>query len=86
MQEDPPAGGTGPERLPTVEHMRKVVSLFSALARGDRGSIPKLTKEMTLEQGTLACFAVGELLMRQLVALSGKSVEDVAAQLALEIR
>jgi hypothetical protein len=30
--------------------------------------------------------AVWELLMRHLVALSGKSAEDVAAQMALEIR
>jgi ribose 1,5-bisphosphokinase PhnN len=70
---------------PTVEHMRRVVGLFAALARGSRHSIPELTSEMTLEQGTLACFAVGQLLMQRLVMASGKSLEDVAAQLALEV-
>jgi hypothetical protein len=85
MRDEPPADGNGVDKGPTVEHMRKVVGLFAALARGARHSIPELTEGMTLEQGTLACFAVGETLMQRLVAVSGKSVEDVAAQLALEI-
>ena len=85
MAEHPPADGNGVDKGPTVEHMRRIVGLFAALARGDRRSIPQLTETMTLEQGTLACFAVGELLMRRLVALSGKTIEDVAAQLTLEV-
>lgn len=78
------ADGNGVNKGPTVEHMRRVVALFAALARGARHTIPELTQEMTLEEGTLACFAVGQLLMQQLVVASGKSLEDVAAQLALE--
>jgi hypothetical protein len=78
------ADGNGVNKGPAVEHMRRVVGLFSALATGARASIPELTDGMTLEQGALACFAVGELLMRKLVDLSGKSIEDVAAQLTLE--
>ena len=80
-----PADGNGVDMGPTVDHMRKVVGLFSALARGARHSIPELTRDMTLEQGTLACFAVGQHLMQRLVEVSGKTLEDVAAQLALEI-
>lgn len=84
MSDSRPADGNGVDKGPTVEHLRRVVALFTALARGARHSIPELTADMTLEQGTMACFAVGELLMRRLVAVSGKSAEDVAAQLALE--
>ena len=80
-----PADGNGVDMGPTVDHMRKVVALFAALARGARHSIPELTCDMTLEQGTLACFAVGQHLMQRLVEASGKSLEDVAAQLALEV-
>lgn len=86
MPQRPPADGNGVNKGPTVEHMRRIVGLFAALARGDRRSISQLTGEMTLEQGVYACFAVGELLMRRLVVASGKTIEDVAAQLALEIR
>ena len=70
---------------PSVQHMQTVVALFSALARGARHVIPELTAQMTLEEGTLACFAVSQLLMQRLVQLSGKSIEDVAAQMALEL-
>ena len=80
-----PADGNGVDKGPTVEHMRRAVALFAALARGARYSIPELSAGMTLEQGTRACFAAGELLMRKLVEASGKTIEDVAAQLSLEV-
>ena len=70
---------------PPIEHLRAVVALFAALARGARHRIPELTQHMTLEEGTMACFAVSQFLMQRLVQVTGKSVEDVAAQLALEI-
>lgn len=78
-------GGESPAAGPPVEHLRAVVALFAALARGARHRIPELTAHMTLEEGTLACFAVSSLLMQRLVQVSGKSIEDVAAQLALEL-
>lgn len=78
-------GGPSLAAGPPVEHLRTVVALFAALARGARHLIPELTAQMTLEEGTLACFAVSQLLMQRLVQVSGKSVEDVAAQLALEL-
>lgn len=79
------ADRNGVDKGPTVENLRRVVGLFAALARGARDSIPELTAHMTLEEGAMACFAVGQLLMRRLVEVSGKSIEDVAAQLALEV-
>jgi hypothetical protein len=79
------ADGNGVNKGPTVEHLRSAVALFAALANGARHSIPELIGHMTLEEGTLACFAVGQLLMQHLVRVSGKSIEDVAAQLALEV-
>ncbi len=79
------ADGNGVDKGPKVEHLRNVVGLFAALARGARHSIPELTAQMTLEEGATACFVVGQLLMQRLVDVSGKSIDDVAAQLALEV-
>ena len=79
------ADANGVDKGPTVEHLRSVVALFAALARGTRQSIPDLTSQMTLEQGALACFAVGQHLMQRLVEATGKPIEDMAAQLALEM-
>ena len=78
--------GTGTEgNGPDLRHLQRVVALFLALARGDRPSIQGLTRDMTLEQGTLACFAVGQLLLGHLARATGKSLEDLAAQLSLEM-
>ena len=76
-------GGT--TDVPQVRHLHEVLRLFLALAQGDRAAIKALTREMTLEQGTLACFAVGQLLLRHLAQATGKSLEDLAAQISLEV-
>ena len=79
------SGGAGDNNLPQTEQLQKVLKLFQALAQGDRLSIRRLTNDMTLEQGTLACFAIGQLLLRHLVQATGKSIEELAAQIALEV-
>jgi hypothetical protein len=76
------AGSAG---IPQVRQLQSVVGLFVALAKGDRPSIKGLTGDMTLEQGTLACFAVGQLLLKHLAEATGKTMEDLAAQISLEV-
>ena len=71
--------------VPQVQQLQRVIGLFLALAQGDRPSIKGLTRDMTLEQGTLACFAVGQLLLRHLAQATGKTIEDLAAQISLEV-
>lgn len=71
--------------VPQAQQLQQVLGLFQALARGDQPSIRHLTRDMTLEQGTLACFAVGQLLLRHLAQATGKSIEDLAAQISLEV-
>ena len=70
---------------PQIQQLQQVIGLFLALAQGDRPSIKGLTHDMTLEQGTLACFAVGQLLLRHLAQATGKTIEDLAAQISLEV-
>jgi hypothetical protein len=80
------AGGSGTGRdAPQARQLQQVLGLFLALARGDRPSIKSLTRDMTMEQGTLACFAVGQLLLRHLAEATGKSIEELAAQISLEV-
>jgi hypothetical protein len=71
--------------VPQIQQLQRVIGLFLALAQGDRPSIKGLTRDMTLEQGTLACFAVGQLLLRHLAKATGKTIEDLAAQISLEV-
>lgn len=71
--------------VPQPQQLQRILRLFQALAQGDRATIRSVTRDMTLEQGTLACFAVGQLLLRHLARATGKSIEDLAAQIALEV-
>lgn len=70
---------------PSFDHLRSVLGMMAALARGDAGAIRALTRDMTLHQGAMSCFALGQFLIQRLAELSGKSLEDVVAQLSLEI-
>ena len=79
------ADNGGSTDVPQVRQLQQVLGLFLALAESDRGAIKALTREMTLEQGTLACFALGQLLLRHLAQATGKSLEDLAAQISLEV-
>jgi hypothetical protein len=76
------AGRTSPSQ---TQQFRQVLGLFQALEQGDRPSIRKLSRDMTLEEGTLACFAIGRLLLRHLTRATGRSVEELAAQIAREM-
>jgi hypothetical protein len=78
------SSGTGSD-VPQVRQLHQVLGLFLALARGDGASIKGLTGELTLEQGTLACFTVGQLLLRHLAEATGKPLEELAAQISLEV-
>ncbi|HEY8202167.1 MAG TPA: hypothetical protein VII47_12535, partial [Actinomycetota bacterium] len=78
-------GNGGAGDVPQVRQLQQVLGLFLALARSDQRTIKALTREMTLEQGALACFAVGQLLLRHLGQATGKSLEDLAAQISLEV-
>lgn len=71
--------------IPQVRQLQRVIGLFVALAQGDRASIRSLTHDMTLEQGSLACFAVGQLLLRHLAEATGKPLDELAAQISLEL-
>lgn len=77
-------GATG-SILPQAQQLQRVLKLFQALAQGDRSSVRKLTRDMTLEQGTFACFAIGHLLLRHVAQATGKSIEDLAARISLEV-
>lgn len=71
--------------LPTVEHLRSVLGMAAAIGRGDSGAIRALTREMTLDQGAMSCFALSQVLLARIAALMGKSVQDVVTQLSLEL-
>ena len=75
----------GRRDAPHARQLQHVLGLFLALAKEDRSSIKRLTRDMTLEDGALACFAVGQLLLRHLAQATGKSIEDLAAQISLEV-
>ena len=70
---------------PTVDHLRSVLGMAAAIGRGDSGAIRALTRDMTIEQGALSCFALSQLLLARIAALMGKSLQDVVAQLSLEL-
>jgi hypothetical protein len=70
---------------PSVEHLRSVLGMTAAIGRGDGGAIRALTRDMTLQQGAMSCFALAQLLLARLADLMGKSVQDVVAQLSLEL-
>lgn len=71
--------------VPGVEHLRSVLGLAAAIGRADSGAVRALTREMTLHQGAMSCFALSQVLLARLAMLMGKSVQDVVAQLSLEL-
>jgi hypothetical protein len=69
----------------SVEHLRAVRGMTAAIRRGDSGAIRSLTRDMTIQQGAMSCFALAQVLLARLADLMGKSVQDVVVQLSLEL-
>lgn len=70
---------------PSVDQLRSVLGMAAAISRGDSGAIRALTRDMTIDQGALSCFALSQVLLSRVAALMGKSVQDVVVQLSLEL-
>lgn len=81
---------TGDERgeeewHPSTDHLRSVLGLTSALARGDSRAIRLLTREMTLYQGAMSCFVLSQVLLKRLAELMGMPLENLMTLLSHEL-
>jgi hypothetical protein len=73
------------EWSPSTDHLRSVLGLTSALARGDSRAIRLLTREMTLYQGAMSCFVLSQVLLKRLAELMGMPLENLVALLSHEL-